>query len=140
MIFPAGKQLRIDQSSVARPSIIPLQSTPGTLTQINSDIVDVGVGAAGAINPLTLRAGPTDLVVAGPANTYAGGTVIQATTAGPARSFGDRRPHGSCRRRRQGERGLGLTAMTNPPGRAPSERGGVELAGDWASPRSPSPS
>jgi autotransporter-associated beta strand protein len=134
MIFPAGKQLRIDQSVVAKPSIIPLQSTPAALTQINSDIVDVGIGPASAFNPLTLRAGTTDLVVSGAANTYAGGTIIEPNDYGSG-AFVQLAPQSSLGRSGatvKSNARLRLTAMTNlAPGRkVVVEKGGiVELGG-----------
>jgi autotransporter-associated beta strand protein len=133
--FVAGKQLRIDQSTRGPRSIIPIQTTAGLFTQVSANIVDTGVGAAGAINSLTLRAGNTDLLLAGTANTYAGGTIIEPNEYGNA-AFVEIAPTSSLGQGGatvQKDATLRLTSLSNLASgkKVRVERGAfVELAGD----------
>jgi hypothetical protein len=70
--------LAIDGSAPGARAIRGANATLPNPTRIAADIVDVGVNPASGPNALRLQPGSTDIIVSGLANTYAGGTVIEA--------------------------------------------------------------
>ena len=76
--FPAGTQLRIDQSTPGTRLIQGGRAPAGLVTTIAASVIDSPAGGA-APNPLQLTPGTTDLLLSGAGNTFAGGTVVRPT-------------------------------------------------------------